>query len=276
MTIGMREREVAIEAARRGAEAILAVRTAGFAVEFKGHDDPVTAADRAANKLIVDILRREFPGDTIIAEEDPVPAHRGRRCWFVDPLDGTKEFVANIPEYCVMIGLAIDGRATVGAMVIPTTGMVLSGSLDEGAFIDDRRVLLSPTTLAAGISPRSPLRLVTSRSRRHPRIDPIFEALGTPEELRCGSVGVKIAKILLGEADAYIHCDGGPSLWDLCAPEAIVRAAGGVFTDEHGREIDYANAAIAHPDGMVVSGREIHTRLLSAVERSGLPLNKGV
>lgn len=266
----MRERAIAMEAAKRGAEAILAVRSGGFSVEYKGHDDPVTAADRAANTIIVDILRREFPDDTIIAEESPIPAERGRRCWFVDPLDGTKEFVAHIPEYCVMIGLAIDGRATVGAMVIPTTGMVLSGSLDEGAFIDDRQIHLT-----TGASP-SNLRLVTSRSRRHPRIDPIFAALGTPDELRCGSVGVKIAKILLGEADAYIHCDGGPSLWDLCAPEAIVRAAGGVFTDERGRDVDYARAEIAHHSGMVVSGREIHTRLLNAVARSGLPLDKGV
>jgi 3'(2'), 5'-bisphosphate nucleotidase len=264
----MRERAVALEAARRAAEVILEVRTHGFEVEYKGHDDPVTAADRAANEVIVSTLRAAFPDDSIVAEEDPIPETRGRRCWFVDPLDGTKEFVAGIPEYCVMIGLAIDGRATVGAMVVPVTGVALSGSLEEGAFIDDR---------AVSWPPRTSLRFVTSRSRRSPRLDAIFGNLGRPhEEVRCGSVGVKIAKVLFDEADAYIHPGGGPKLWDLCAPEAIVRAAGGVFTDEHGNDINYARAEIAHDAGMVVSHREIHAQLIDAIARSGLPLGKGV
>lgn len=251
----MNERLIAVDIARRAAEAILAVRAGGFAVEMKGHDDPVTAADRAANEIIVDALRATFPDDTIVAEESAIPATRGRRVWWVDPLDGTKEFVAGIPEYCVMIGLAIDGRATVGAMVVPTTGLTLSGD-PKGAFVGDDRVTLGP---------RSTLRLVTSRSRRSPRLDGISAVLGGPPEVPCGSVGVKIAKVLLDEADAYIHPGGGPKLWDLCAPEAIVRAAGGVFTDERGVEIDYTRTDIAHDTGMVVSSREMHAQLLHAI-----------
>lgn len=256
----MRERIVALEAARRGAAEILAVRARGFSVEYKGYDDPVTAADKAANAAIVAMLASQFPGDTIIAEEDAIPTSRGRRCWFVDPLDGTKEFIENVPQYCVMIGLAIDGRASVGAIVIPTTGMALSGSLEEGAFVDDRPLKYSQ---------RSRLRIVTSRTRRSARVDTIFSLLPSPEEVRCGSVGVKIATILLDEADAYIHPGGGPKLWDLCAPEAIVRAAGGVFTDEHGREIDYAREEIAQSDGMIVSRPETHAMLVDAVRRAG-------
>lgn len=264
----MSERLIALEAARLAAKAILEVRAHGFEVEYKGHDDPVTAADRAGNAVIVERLRAAFPDDSIVAEEDPIPASRGRRCWFVDPLDGTKEFVAGIPEYCVMIGLAVDGRATVGAMVIPVSGVSISASVDEGAFVGDRPV---------SFSRRESLRFVTSRSRRSPRLDGIFAALGEPhEEVRCGSVGVKIAKILFDEADAYIHPGGGPKLWDLCAPEAIVRAAGGVFTDELGQEIDYARDEIAHETGMVVSHREIHAQLIDAIARSGLPSSKRV
>jgi 3'(2'), 5'-bisphosphate nucleotidase len=262
-----RERHVALAAARAAARAIAAVQAEGFGVEFKdaAKDDPVTAADRASNEAVVSALRAAFPDDVIVAEEDAVPAGfaAARRCWFVDPLDGTKEFVAGVPEWCVMIGLAVGGRATVGVVLVPSGGYALVGEVGLGASLVD----------AAGERPlhlrdvtgSSHVRIVTSRSRRSGLLDAMFKALGEPAEVRCGSVGVKIAKLLLGEADGYIHPRGGPKLWDLCAPDAIVRAAGGRFTDLTGAEIDYARAGVAHDDGMVVSGPALHGRLLDAV-----------
>jgi 3'(2'), 5'-bisphosphate nucleotidase len=255
----MRERLVAIEAGKLAAEEILRVKRAGFSVEYKGYDDPVTAADRAANAIIVEMLRKEFPDDTIVAEESAIPEVRGRRCWFVDPLDGTKEFVDNVPQYCVMIGLAIDGRACVGAVVIPTTGTVLSASPEEGAFVDDAPLRYEP---------RSRLRIVTSRSHRSKRMNRIFGLLPNAEEVRCGSVGVKVAKVLLDEADAYVHPGKGPKLWDLCAPEAIVRAAGGTFTDANGDEVDYMRGPVLHGMGMIVARPETHAMLVETVRRT--------
>lgn len=256
----MRERLVALEAARRGAEAILEVKRKGFSVEYKGHDDPVTAADKAANAIIVAMLRKEFPDDTIVAEESEIPASRGHRCWYVDPLDGTREFVENVPQYCVMIGLAIDGRASVGVVVIPEDGTTLSASPDEGAFVADRVLQYEP---------RSRLRIVTSRSHRSKRMNRVFGLLPNAEEVRCGSVGVKVAKVLLDEADAYVHPGKGPKLWDLCAPEAIVRAAGGTFTDANGHEVDYQRGPVLHGMGMIVARPETHAMLVDVVKRAG-------
>jgi len=262
-----KERDVALAAARLGGDAVMAVRRAGFAVEFKGADDPVTAADRAANEIIVRTLREAFPSDLIVSEEDAIPEgiERAQRCWFVDPLDGTKEFVAGITEFCVMVGLAIDGVATVGAVVVPAEDYALVGAPGVALRVDARgshAVTMSPSSDAAHA------RIVTSRMRRHARLDGIYRELGSPREVRCGSVGVKIAKLLLHEADAYIHPGPGTKLWDLCAPEAIVRAAGGLFTDEHGHAINYARSHVAHGDGMVVSGVAMHSALLGAVARA--------
>jgi 3'(2'), 5'-bisphosphate nucleotidase len=273
-----KERDVALAAARLGADAVMAVRRAGFSVQFKdaAHDDPVTAADRASNDVIVRTLREAFPDDTIVAEEDALPAgfEKAHRCWFVDPLDGTKEFVAGITEFCVMIGLAIDGVATVGAVAVPAEEYALVGALGHPSVRIDahgtRALTLSSSSDAAHA------RIVTSRMRRHARLDGIYKQLGSPREVRCGSVGVKVAKLLLDEADAYIHPGPGTKLWDLCAPEAIVRAAGGMFTDEHGHAINYARPNVAHNDGMVVSGREMHGALLDAVARAGLPSGERV
>ncbi|MBI2394316.1 MAG: 3'(2'),5'-bisphosphate nucleotidase CysQ [Deltaproteobacteria bacterium] len=270
------ERDVALRAARHAAEAIAQVRAAGFGVEYKdaAQDDPVTAADRASNAAIVASLREAFPNDVIVAEEDDVPPGypHAHRVWFVDPLDGTKEFVDGIGQWCVMIGLAIDGRAMMGVVVVPTlplrdgdpAGYALVGEVGVGAWVVDASGAHHPLALGA---PAEHIRVVTSRSRRSALLDAIFRELGGPREVRCGSVGVKVALVLLGEVDAYIHPGGGPKLWDLCAPEAIVRAAGGAFTDERGAPIDYASPVVAHTTGMVASARELQGRLLDAVAR---------
>ncbi len=271
-----RERAVAIEAARRAADAVMEVYRTSFDVAWKGPiagEDPVTAADRAANEIIVRALNAAFPDDVVVAEESAVPDGFGahRRCWFVDPLDGTKELVARNGEFCVMIGLAIDGRAALGVVVVPalplneTTGFTVVGELGVGAVVIDgsgsERALVVPSDV-----PAEP-RVLVSRSHRHPRLAEILARLGTTREVVCGSVGVKIARLLLGDADAYVHPASGrgsPKLWDLCAPDAITTAAGGVFTDEHGARINYAAAGVAHEAGIVVSGRALHAQIVRA------------
>ncbi|MEO7092003.1 MAG: 3'(2'),5'-bisphosphate nucleotidase CysQ [Polyangiales bacterium] len=278
-----REIEVAVGAARRAATAIMDIYATEFRVSFKdaGHDDPVTAADREANAIIVDALKAAFPDDAIVAEESPIPHdfQRARRCWFVDPLDGTKEFVARNGEFCVMIGLAIEGRASLGVLAVPALappsggepGFVLVGDVTaRQAYLlhgDDavpRNAAVSTKTDPASIT------IVVSRSRRSPRIDAFFARLGGPSELPCGSVGVKVAQLVLGRADAYLHppsarAHEGPKHWDTCAPEAVVLAAGGAFTNIDGAAIDYASSDVVHDSGLVVSNGLLHPALLAAV-----------
>lgn len=270
-----RELEVAIDAATRAATAVMDVYASEFRVSYKDkeQDDPVTAADREANAIIVARLREEFPDDTIVAEESAVPQgfERAKRCWFVDPLDGTKEFVARNGEFCVMIGLAIDGRAKLGAIAIPALegGFVLAGEIGEGAVRIDAhgRTPQRVTTLADP----SKATVVVSRSRRSKRLDVFLRELGGPRELACGSVGVKIGKLLSGEAHAYLHPpalgESGAKRWDVCAPEAILVAAGGAFTDVQGASTDYASPDLIVRGGIVASNGVLHPALLSAIAR---------
>src|SRR5580693_2902193 len=101
----------------------MGVYAAEFDVEFKSKNDPVTRADREANALLCDRLGRAFPGVPVVAEESDPSAYanfeKSEEVWFVDPLDGTREFVAHNGEFAVMIGLAEHGRATVGVIVAP-------------------------------------------------------------------------------------------------------------------------------------------------------------
>ncbi|MGZ5968537.1 MAG: 3'(2'),5'-bisphosphate nucleotidase CysQ family protein [Polyangiales bacterium] len=259
-----REIEVAREAARLGAEAVMSVYGAPFDVSFKDEakDDPVTAADTRSNAAILQVLRAAFPNDAIVTEESPPDEYQSaERCWFVDPLDGTKELVARNGEFCVMIGLAIRGQAKLGVVSVPVFGYTMIGTPDQCTLIGAERATMEG----------EPPAIVTSRSRRSEKLDAIFRALGPVREVPCGSVGVKIAQILLGKAQGYVHAPSGglgPKLWDLCAPDAIARSAGLLFTDADGNDVDYRNPRLAHTTGIVVGAPALHARLLDAIRRA--------
>src|SRR5688500_17613366 len=107
-------------------------------VEMKGVSDPVTEADKRANTFIVDRLAQLFPNDGIVAEESArvAGAAHKERCWFVDPLDGTKEFIAQNGEFSIMIGLAIGGRAQLGVVYQPALDKLYTGVVGEGALLE--------------------------------------------------------------------------------------------------------------------------------------------
>lgn len=262
----MFEREIAVarEAARLGAEAVMSVYGAPFDVEFKDEakDDPVTAADKRSNAIILETLREAFPQDAIVTEESPPDEHRtAHRCWFVDPVDGTKELVARNGEFCVMIGLAVDGHARLGVISVPVFGYTMIGSPSGLEIVGASRATMEG----------EPPAIVTSRSRRSAKLDAIFENLGGVREVPCGSVGVKIGHIVLGKAQGYIHAPSaglGPKLWDLCAPDAIARAAGMRFTDAAGVDIDYRSPELAHTKGILVGPPALYERLLDACVRA--------
>jgi 3'(2'), 5'-bisphosphate nucleotidase len=113
------ELQAAVTIAREAGRVLLEIYATDFDVAFKGQGktDPVTEADRRANALIVERLRQHFPDDGIVAEENDEhsAALQKRRIWYVDPLDGTKEFISKNGEFSVMLGLSIDGRAELGA-----------------------------------------------------------------------------------------------------------------------------------------------------------------
>jgi 3'(2'), 5'-bisphosphate nucleotidase len=278
-----RELDEVLRIARRAAGVVRDVYATPFTVELKGPDDPVTRADREANDLICEAIAASFPGDAILAEES-VPASADRvarlvaseRVWFVDPLDGTREFAAKIGEFAVMIGLAVRGRAALGVVVMPVDGQAIAGRVSShppaaptpGAFCEDEGGARRPLTVSALGDPREATMMV-SRSHRPAMLDPLLQRLGISRVVPCGSVGVKVARLVLGRADLYVHGGGGAKLWDSCAPEAVLIAAGGRFTDLAGAPIDYASADLVLRNGIIASNGALHEAVLAAVTAGG-------
>ena len=266
----------AIEIAREASAVLLEIYATDFAVDFKGsgQSDPVTEADRRANALIVARLRKAFPDDGIIAEESEHNASvfDKRRIWYVDPLDGTKEFVAKNGEYSVMIGLAVDGCAQLGAVLQPSDGTLYAGEIGVGAFVEQGGKR-TPLQVSAHEETHK-LSLIVSRSHRPTATTELMQRLGIEREVSSGSVGLKVGQIALQNADLYVHMSDKSSAWDTCAPEAVLVAANGRFTDLAGEPIAYGIPDVRTRRGILACNSAAFSAVLPVVrelaERQGL------
>jgi len=251
----------------------IALRFYGNVVaEYKDGDSPVTAADRAANKYIVEALSEAFPEDAILSEEshDSLDRLSANRVWIVDPLDGTKEFMAQNGEFCVMIGLAEMGTPIMGVVYAPAQDVLYSAMQSAGAWVERdgvRDALFCPP-----INGES-LRLVTSRSHGDPLITKMQEALEITDVQICGSVGLKCALIAEGARDLYIHPVPYLKEWDTCAPEIILREAGGTVTDCTGMPLRYNKAAPLQPRGILAGAPGVQGMVLNSLKSVFLRTN---
>jgi len=259
---------VALAAAREAGDLVMRVYETPFDVQYKAKDDPVTRADRESNALLCDRLAAAFPGVPVVAEESDPGAYQGfaraDAAWFVDPLDGTREFVDRNGEFCVMIGLAVDGRAVLGVIVAPAWGRSFVGVVGERAW----EVARDGSRAEVHASPRRALAdssIVLSRSRVSPRLATLVDSLGAREVVRHGSSGLKGALVAVGVRDAYLQPGRAGMRWDACATEALVEAAGGRCTDADGQPIDYRSEDLVNSRGLVATNGHLHDAVLQAL-----------
>jgi 3'(2'), 5'-bisphosphate nucleotidase len=262
-----REMQVALRLAREAGASILQYYDAPLHIERKIDADeqtePVTQADRTANELIVTGLRREFPDDGILAEESIDTERRltKRRVWMVDPLDGTNGFIARDGDFAVQIGLAVEGRSVLGVVYQPLPDVLYRAVEGAGTWVErkgfeaERARVTSETELAR-------MRLAASRSHRSPRLEVVVNALGLKEEVRRGSVGVKVGLIVERQCDLYVHLSSRTKQWDTCAPEIILSEAGGRFSDLFGEPLSYNDPDVQNRNGLIASNGAAHAHVV--------------
>jgi 3'(2'), 5'-bisphosphate nucleotidase len=257
--------DVATELAARAGAATLPYFRSDVQVQRKAGSEPVTQADRDAQAVILDGLRRFFPSYGVLAEESEEQASWAdhRRAWVVDPLDGTQDFIAGYDGFSVMIGLLEERRPILGVVHRPVRALTYRAVVGHGAEIvqGDQRLPLRPTATAA----LGAIRLVVSKSHRSTLIDDAKRALQITDEENIGSVGLKIGLIARGERDLYLNPEGHCRLWDTCAPEAILVEAGGRMTDLHGDPLRYQPGELHVRGGIVASNGACHAAVLQAL-----------
>jgi len=250
------ELDVAVRAARAAGDVALRYYQRDRAVDRKADDTPVTRADLEANDAILAILGEAFPDDAILSEEG-APDMRGvpaaGRVWHVDPLDGTRDFVAGTGEFCVHVGLAVDGRAVLGVVYQPVAGILCYAHQGGGAWqvADGRKARLQVSAHAnartVGIS-----RLAASERLVRGLAEHGLQAC------RMGA-STKHLRLAAGGLDAVVNLTPEYA-WDTCAPEVIVREAGGAFTDVDGAPFHYREPR--HARGTIASNRACHAPLV--------------
>ncbi len=242
--------------ARRAGEEIIAIRRAGFDVRHKEDASPVTAADHAAEAIIVVALRQLTPGVPVVAEEEVAAGRRVaaelRRFWLVDPLDGTKEFVANSDEFTVNIALIENFRPVLGVVGAPARRVLYAACGPGTATCAEGGA--PPRAIAARTIPATGAVIVASRSHGdRARIDALVRDIGADGIRVCGS-SLKFCLIAAGEADLYPRY-GNTCEWDTAAGHAVLLGAGGSVRTTDGAELVYGKPDFLNPE-FIARGRD--------------------
>jgi 3'(2'), 5'-bisphosphate nucleotidase len=262
--------EAMIRIAREAAVVVERVYRTPFQVDYKGPRDPVTEADRLANELICSRLAVEFPGVPIVAEESAPDTFEGFRTaaqiFFVDPVDGTNEFIERNDEFVVMIGFVDGPRATHGVILAPVPGVAWAGSTLTPAVEIDREGARSPLRVSS-VETLASSRVVSSRSHRSARLERVLNELGVREIVARGSAGLKGAEVARGKAELYLAPHYAGKRWDACASDALVNSAGGRVTDAFGELIDYRAESLSNDRGLVATNARIHDAVIEQLAR---------
>jgi 3'(2'), 5'-bisphosphate nucleotidase len=262
--------ELMLTIAREAAAIIDEVYRTPFDVEYKTPRDPVTEADRRANAHICARLGEVFPGIPVVAEEsDPKSFsgfRRSERVFFVDPLDGTREFIKRNGEFVVMIGLLVGDRPRAAVLHAPATGVSWIGETGAGAFRIEPDGRSEPLRVSA-VTELSRARILSTRSHRSPQLERALAALQAERVEPLGSAGLKCAEVAAGRAEAYVAPGYAGSRWDVCAGQALIEAAGGRVSDAFGDAFDYRAEKLTNDRGVIASNEALHPVIVERLAR---------
>jgi myo-inositol-1(or 4)-monophosphatase len=229
-------------------------RRGGYEIGSKGRDNPVTQADLEADHAIKSMLRDPFPEYGWLSEEtvDNDDRLKCRRVWIVDPLDGTKEFIQGVPEFCVAIALIEDGVPILGVTYNPIKREMFSAARGAGCFLNSKRVRVTRTKTLKRAT------VLASRSETARGEWQVFH--GVMKVSPTGSVAYKLALVAGGKGDATFT-RSPKSEWDIASGAALVMEAGGSITDIHGRELRF-NQRVVKLEGLIADNTLLHHALM--------------
>jgi len=221
----------------------------GVEIDRKADNSPLTQADQRANAVIVQGLNTNFPDIPIVSEENKLLDYDVRKHyethWFVDPLDGTKEFIRRNGEFTVNIALIHKGSPVIGVVQVPVTGAFFWGVKNGGAFMKQdetiHKLRASPFHLSD-----SGVRVVASRSHLNEETQALLDRLNAPIIVSTGS-SLKFLKIAKGETDFYPRV--APTMeWDTGAAQMVLEEAGGkVLQYDSGEPLRYGKENLLNP-----------------------------
>ncbi len=239
-----------------GAEAMKFFGTAKIAYSKESKNDIVTHGDLAVNKLIIDAIRAAYPDHGIVSEEMPAHNSEAEYVWYIDPIDGTRNFASRVPLFGVMIGLAHNSEMQHAAIYLPTTDELCVAEKNKGAYLNDKRIYCTEEKdweVSYGVGPAQLCK---------PKSLAFVEKLakisnGKAWASGLGSCAVSAVYVADGRRDWY-RSSGG-KVWDYAIPSLILREAGCVVTNFQGEDWK-----IGH-ENMIASNKYLHAALATMV-----------
>ncbi|MEP3246982.1 MAG: 3'(2'),5'-bisphosphate nucleotidase CysQ [Sneathiella sp.] len=233
--------------ALKAGDEILTIYNRDFDVATKDDESPVTEADVAAEKIILEGLVSATPDIPVLAEESVaegrIPDLSGGTFWLVDPLDGTKEFVHKRGEFTVNIALVENGKPTMGVIHVPAKDTTYYAFGSGNAWMMENRG--TPYRIEAREAPAEGLTVVASRSHRTPETDDYISRYTVADLISAGS-SLKLCILAEGKADLYPRL-GRTMEWDIGAGQAILEAAGGAVETLEGASLSYGKPGHDNP-----------------------------
>lgn len=233
--------------AREAGAVILRIYDSDFTVLHKADASPLTQADEQAESLIVPGLRALTPQWPVVAEEAVSRGERpacGTHFWLVDPLDGTREFVARNGEFTVNIALVVEGEPLLGVVFVPVKGVLYAGLRGQGAWIEDAD---GRRAIGCRAEPAEGLTVASSRSHGdEAQLAAFLQGRCVTAHVAAGSA-LKFGLLAEGRADLYPRF-GRTMEWDTAAGHAVLAAAGGSVCDLQGQPLRYGKPGFENPD----------------------------
>lgn len=227
-------------------------RRGSVEVSHKADASPVTKADLAAHHVLATHLTHLLPTCPIVSEEDPaslVYRQSAGLFWLIDPLDGTKEFIARNGEFTVNIALIEEGNSTLGVVYAPAIDALYWGGAGLGAFrcIGDQTIAINVVPVTEGRA----CRVVASKSHLNEATQSMIDRMGDVSLVQAGS-SLKFCRVAEGEADIYPRL--APTCeWDTAAAQAVLEGAGGAVVDLHGQPLLYGKPDVLNPSFIATS-----------------------
>lgn len=250
---------------REAAHAILEVygQTGNDQVESKSDDTPLTLADRRSHAIIAKGLREQFPDIPVISEEGDIPEYETRstweRCWLVDPLDGTKEFIKRSGEFTINIALVEKGVPVEGVVYVPVSGQAFFTRDGRAYFLEGGDL---SDALPISVRNADPQNLVMAGSRDHvgPGLQKVLE---NHPRLQLKSMGSSLKFCLLAQGEADLYYRDLPTMeWDTAAAQAVLEAAGGKVFNENGQPLSYNKENLRNPGFMAIGDQTLNWKKL--------------
>ena len=229
-------------------------------------NDPVTLADLEVNELIIRRINQKYPDVnwTILSEENfKIKANNSYQnadwLWVLDPLDGTKDFIQGTGHFAMHLALNYKRKPYIGCVLIPEKDELWI-SYGDKLWLEKRDGVIQKQNLSK-TNILQKMTLVTSKNHRNKKLKNLIDKINFKKTIVMGSIGCKVASIVRGESDIYIALSlpgkSSPKDWDLAAPEAILRAAGGAITNIDNEDLVYGTAALEHP-GIIIASNSNH------------------